>query len=399
MKNLKLLTILMFSQSSLAAVVNVTAEYKPEVYDAINGGRFINTTPCDVGVALDRPFCDPNKPLESSVVVKLPVSISKKINSSLGKRYYLNYYRMSGPKKITLTNKINGETHVLDFIPTHVGAKVSGMDYPLIGTDKWPMSNIGGDCTPKAFTSYGWQVGNKVIAQLFLHAIKNSSQNGVSECYFNSMLGDGTTYNVEWLNYGFRMKAPNPLAMSNGTYTGSVRVSVGPNQDIDLGDGTYSGGTEHELRFSLAVRHQIKVDFPKGEREGHSSVSLLPPGGWSDWIYNRKNAPEILQRDLPFRISASANMHVWLRCQYRALNACGLKNERLKVVPLKTFYVGEANKTYELSLVQTTLSFNSLYNAPRYIRFQVVGDSVREMMKYPGTTFKGDVTLIFDASL
>lgn len=399
MKNLKLLMILMFSQSSLAAVFNVTAEYKPESYDLINGGRFINTTRCDVGIQMPSNFCDPNKPLESSVVLTIPVSIGKTINSSLGKRNYLSYYRVSGPKKVTLTNKSNGEKHVLDFIPTHIGASVINMGYPLINGDKWPMRPIDGDCHTQ-FSSSGTSQQDKVTQQLFMHSIKSTSQNGISECYFNSGKGDGTTYRVSSLNYGFRLKTPNPLAMSNGMYTGSIRVTVGPNQDVDLGDGVYSDGTGHELRFSLAVRHQMKIDFPKGEREGHNSVSLSPPGGWGDWIYNRKNAPKILRQDLPFRLSSSAAIYLSLRCQYQVSNNCGLRNERSRIVPLETLYVNGVNKEMKLSTNQTALhSSGPLHNVQRTIRFQVVGDSVREMMGDPGSTFKGDVTLVFDASI
>jgi hypothetical protein len=81
MKNIKILALLLLSHSSLAAVIDITADYKPESYE-VSGGRFINKTPCDVGVQVS--YCDPQKPLESSVIVKLPVSIAKAINSMQG---------------------------------------------------------------------------------------------------------------------------------------------------------------------------------------------------------------------------------------------------------------------------------------------------------------------------
>ncbi|EKP0259130.1 hypothetical protein JFQ93_000333 [Aeromonas sobria] len=96
MKNIKILALLLLSHSSLADVIDITADYKPESYEA-SGGRFINTTPCDVGQLIS--YCDPHNPLESSVIVKLPVSIEKTINSTKGKQNYLSYYRLSGPKK------------------------------------------------------------------------------------------------------------------------------------------------------------------------------------------------------------------------------------------------------------------------------------------------------------
>ncbi|MGU5652694.1 hypothetical protein [Aeromonas allosaccharophila] len=399
MKNIKLLVLMLFSFSSLAAVIDITADYKPESYD-VSGGRFINTTPCDVGKPVF--YCDPQKPLESSVIIKLPVSIAKTINSTKGKQSYLSYYRLSGPKKVILTNSNNGERHELIFIPTNIGAKVINMSYPVVNDSKWPMSKIGGDCSAES-ESWGWWVGSIVTEQLFLYLIKNAAQNGPSECYYNSQLGDGTSYTVDWLNYGFRIKSPNPLTMSNGKYTGSVKIMVGRNQDIDLGDAIYSGSTEHELKFTLTVRHQLKVDFPKGDSDGHSQVTLLPPGGWINWMHNGKREPSILQQDLPFRIWFSAPFTVALRCQHQWGTECGLKDSKGRTVPLKTYYVNSVN---EMTLLTTSqykfvlpVQGKPIINAARAIRFQVVGGTVTEMMKYPGSNFKGDVTLIFDASI
>ncbi|WP_231556992.1 hypothetical protein [Aeromonas sp. L_1B5_3] len=401
MKNIKILLLLIFSHSLFADVIDITAEYKPEGYD-INGGRFINTTPCDMGS--EQSFCNPQKPLEESVIVKLPVSITKIINSTKGKQSYINYFRMIGPKKVTLTKINSGEQYELTFIPTNVGIKAINMRYPLVNNDGWPMSRIDGDCF-RQFEARGWWSSSVVTGQLTLFSIKTVAQNGPSECYYNSQRGDGTSYSVDWITYGFRLKAPNPLTMSNGKYTGSLKIMVGRNKDIDLGDATYSGGTEHELKFTLTVRHQLKVDFPKGDSDGHSQVTLLPPGGWSNLIHSGKREPNILQQDLPFRIWFSAPFTVALRCQYQwsASSECALKDSKGRTVPLKTYYVNRLN---EMTLLTTNtyrfvlpLQGKPVINAARAIRFQIVGGTVTEMMKYPGSSFKGDVTLIFDAAI
>ncbi|MFM5753711.1 hypothetical protein ACET52_02485 [Aeromonas veronii] len=401
MKSIKILVLLIFSHFSLAGVIDITADYKPESYE-VGGGRFINTTLCDVGQPVS--YCDPQKPLESSVIVKLPVSIAKTINSMKGKQSYLSYYRISGPTKVTLTNSSNREQHELTFIPTHIGAKVINMKYPLNDGNKWPMHPIGGDCS-NDLQGWGWWSGSIVTSQLFLHSINGVAQNGPSECYYNSQLGDGTSYSVDWLNYGFRIKAPNPLTMSNGKYTGSLKIMVGRNKDIDLGDATYSGGTEHELKFTLTVRHQLKVDFPKGDSNGHSQVTLLPPGGWINWIHSGKRELNLLQQDLPFRIWFSAPFSVALRCQYQwsASGECALKDSKGRTVPLKTYYVNSKNEVTLLTTKEYKFSLprqgQPVVNAARAIRFQIIGGTVAEMMKYPGSSFKGDVTLTFDAGI
>ncbi|WP_421310991.1 hypothetical protein [Aeromonas veronii] len=397
MKNIKSLVLLLFSFSSFAAVIDITAEYKPESYD-INGGRFINTTPCDMGVEKD--YCDPQKPLEASVIVKLPVSITKTINSAKGKQSYINYYRMTGPQKVTLSNSRNGERHELMFIPTHIGVKASNMSYPLVNDDKWPMSNIGGDCLPRG-VAHGWWLGSYVTQQLNFFSIKDAAQNGPSECFYNSAHGDGTSYKVEWITYGFRFKSPNPLTMSNGKYTGSLKIMVGRNKDIDLGDATYSGGTEHELKFTLTVRHQLRVDFPKGGDDGHSQVTLLPPGGWNDYT-NTGRVPRILQRDLPFRLWASAPFTVTLRCQYLYESECSLKMVgKGNQVVFNTYFITAANKMIRMTTIPVRFepTKGPIINGARAIQFRVVGEEIKEMMKHPGYTYKGWVTLIFDSSI
>ncbi|WP_139729254.1 hypothetical protein [Aeromonas sobria] len=71
---------------------------------------------------------------------------------------------------------------------------------------------------------------------------------------------------------GYRLVPPDPLKMQNGTYKGSLTLTVGANQDLDFGNGNYSDSTL-TVNFSLKVQHQIKVEFPPGG----DKVVLLPP--------------------------------------------------------------------------------------------------------------------------
>ncbi|WP_162627008.1 hypothetical protein [Aeromonas allosaccharophila] len=149
--------LLLLSWPAFSVVIDITADYKPESYE-INAGRFINTTSCDVGVEVA--YCDPQRPLASSTIVKLPVSIIKMIDSSKGKSSYLSYYRIAGPKKVVLTNSKNGERHELTVIPTHIGAKVMKMMYPIVNDNKWPTNKISGDCH-REFPTWSGNSDNK----------------------------------------------------------------------------------------------------------------------------------------------------------------------------------------------------------------------------------------------
>lgn len=386
-----------------AAVLDISAHYKLDS-DEISGGRFVNTTPCYMGHNV--PYCNPSRPLESETIVKLPVQISRTMKSTQGRLNFMSYFRLSGQKKVVLTNNKTGEQHELLFIPVGIGANITNMRYPYteITNNFKPMRNIDGDCFNNYETMSVWYPAAKLVTeQLFYYSIKSSSKESFSECYLNDPAGDNTSYIVEWLNYGFKIKSPMPLSMSSGVYTGSLKILVGRNQDIDLGEGVYLSGIEHELKFTLTVNHKLRVVFPTANGFKYSNVTLLPIRGWSEWNHNRKEQLSVLQQDLPLRIWSSVPFTISLRCQYLAGIECALKNKNGHQVSLNSYYVDRLN---EINLLSTTPhSFKlsdkalSIENEARAIRFSVAVEAVKEMLKYPGSTYKGDVTLIFDVSI
>ncbi|WP_236661325.1 hypothetical protein [Aeromonas jandaei] len=393
-----LITVVM-SKSVLSATFNITAEYIPNSYEH-QGAYFVNKTPCSMEYTFEIYYCDPKKPLESATIIQFPVDLYRSFWSIGGKPSYLSYYRTSGPKKIVVTNDKDGASYELKVVPTHIGVETERMS--LSGSHPTPMSRINGDCV--FLTERVW--GYPAFSELLLHSIIPSAQGRAAECYFNSPEDNyGSYYWIDRIIYGFRLESPDPLKMSNGNYSGSFKFSIGRNQDIDLGDGVYSGQLVHVVNIKLTVRHQLRVAFPKQEGEGISNVTLLPPGGWVNWLYNGGMAPKILQKDLPFRIWFSSPFTVALRCQYQwsASGECALKDSKGRTVPLKTYYVNNYN---EMTLLTTNkyrfvlpVQGKPVINSASAIRFQVVGGTVAEMMKYPGSSFKGDVTLIFDAAI
>lgn len=391
------ITVVM-SCSVYSDTFNITAEYIPASYEH-QGSHFVNKTPCSIEYPFELYYCDPYKPLEESTVIQFPVDIFRVVNSRDGQSNYLSYYRTSGPKTVTVTSDKNGATYELKLIPTHIGVETEKMK--LYGGHPRPMSRINGDCI--FLTERLW--GNPAFSELLLHSIIPSAQGRAAECYFNSPADDNGYYWIDRIIYGFRLESPDPLKMSNGNYSGAFTFSVGRNQDIDLGDGVYRGQLVHGVNIKLTVRHQLRVAFPKQEGEGISNVTLLPPGGWVNWLYNGGMAPKILEKDLPFRIWFSSPFTVALRCQYQwsASGECALKDNKGRTVPLKTYYVNNYN---EMTLLTTNkyrfvlpVQGKPVINSASSIRFQVVGGTVAEMMKYPGSSFKGDVTLIFDAAI
>lgn len=386
--------IIIMSHSVYGATFNISAEYNPDSYDPL-GGRFINKTSCDMGYP-QLYYCDPKKPLESATIIQFPIDIFRRAISNEGKAKYLSYYRTSGPKTIVVRNDNDGSSYELKVVPTHIGMETERMN--LYGSHPRPMTRIDGDCS--FLTGLAW--GTPAFSELILHSISPSAQGRVAECYYNSQADHNGYYWIDRVIYGFRLESPNPLKMSNGNYTGSLKFSIGRNQDIDFGDGTYKGLLTHEINFKLTVRHQIRVDFPKGEGEGKSNVTLLPPGGWNDWVYKGKGMPNILQQELPFRLWSNSLFTITLRCQYTSGTECALKNAKGHQAILNTYFITGANEA--ISMTTTPHRFippsgSPVINGARKIKFRVAGDVVKEMMKYPGSTYKGDVTLIFDAAI
>lgn len=385
----------MMSYSVYGATFNILAEYNPDSYDPL-GGRFINKTPCNMGYP-QLYYCDPKKPLESATIIQFPVDIFRKVTSKGGKSQYLSYYKTTGPKTIVLRNDKDGGSYELKLVPTHIGMETSKMN--LYGNHPRPMSRIDGDCS--FLTELSW--GTPAFSELLLHSINPSAQGRVAECYYNSPVDDNGYYWISRVIYGFRLESPNPLKMSNGIYTGSLKLSVGRNQDIDFGDATYYNGVlAHDINFIMTVHHQLRVEFPKGEGEGRSKVTLLPPRGWNDWIYKGREIPDMLQQELPFRLWSNSPFTVTLRCQYISGTECALKNAKGHQAILNTYFINGGNQEIKMTTIPflfSSPSGSTVINGARKIKFKVAGDVVKEMMKYPGSTYKGDVTLIFDAAI
>ncbi|WP_139463466.1 hypothetical protein [Aeromonas veronii] len=379
------------------AIFDITAEYKPESYSNV-GGRFINTTEC-IYVHYSFPYCNKDKPFEESTIVRLPVEISRRPIHKNGKADYFGYFRVSGPKKVTLSNGVN--SFQLTFIPTYIGAEAMEMHVPRTD-DERVFDGVEGDCY-HSFVSLHWITPREITRAMFLHSIHPSAQQRSSECYVNWPPGEGIRYKFNWINYGFKLSAPNPLAIPNGVYTGSLKITIGRNSgDIDLGNGLYLVGREHEFKFRLTVRHQLRVDFPMNE--GGTKIELFPVGGWRESPHGQVKG-SILQQDLPFHIWFSSPFTVSLRCQYPwgSSDECALKDGKGRTVPLKTYYVDHRNVITNLTTrpyqVVALRQGQPVINAASTIRFQIAAGTVTEMMKYPGSTFKGEVTLIFDAAI
>ncbi|MFM4703414.1 hypothetical protein [Aeromonas bivalvium] len=300
----------------------------------------------------------------------------------------LHYLGFPGARDVTLVKQGGGASYTLKFIVTAVGSEMYLGS--LLADGNIPEK---GDCV----YSYVWR------ASSFLYVFRNVKESASAsggQCHGQNAGAVGKDLTISSIYLGYKLKAPNPLAMENGTYTGKLTLSMGRNQDFDFGAGTYAD-TQLTVNVTLKVRHQIKIDFPAGGNR----VVLQPPGGWHDWIYRGKsNTPSYIDAVLPARFWVAVPYHASLSCQY--LNSrgdgCQIKNDKNDhKVSVQVYGTGIRNREWPIYAGKTDIYayHRILADSSRPFRFVVEKNSVKEMMKYPGSTYRGDITIIIDVAI
>ena len=217
---------------------------------------------------------------------------------------------------------------------------------------------------------------------------------------------------IPWMNYSaleyaYELRTPNPLAMFSGEYTGGISYTIGPGGDFDFGDVMESADDVATFNFQLSVEHDLKVDIPPGGNR----IELMPQGGWQAWL-NHGRAPARLYRDQTFRIASSSRFKMQLECSIVMGNTCGLRNAEGDDVPLQVAVTlpsglvdqyGQAVNKLPLRLdgVGSEL-FQPLHyvsDRPGSLHFEVQRDDMGEMLKRPGSTYSGVVTVVWDSQV
>jgi hypothetical protein len=312
--------VVLFGLPVQAASIDVTAEYKPAAYE-VGFGKFINTTPC-----LDEPgktgfWCSTTATADIPQALSIPIKIDRVVRNNNNLMDAITYQSFIGARDVSLVNSSGGKSHKLKFILTQVGAKMTpNINKEAHINDSLWLDTIEGDCSNRLRT---W--ANTSTFE-YLYDVNSSNYLNGGKCYHSKFKTTFSSKSVSLnrIYLGYKLDAPDPLKMENGVYKGSLVLSIGQNKDLDFGNGTYSDN-QLTINFTMTVRHQIKIEFPPGG----DKVVLLPPGGWSDWIYRGKNrVPSSLRADLHFRMWFSSSIKITLRCEYPNGNECYVKNTK-----------------------------------------------------------------------
>ena len=390
---LRVLGLMAVANVGLASTVDITALYRPSATSA----DFVNTTPtsgfCEIWPS--RPECfgenhSVGLGVEYSKVTIRPTTIERD-------KYWVG---LPGKRTVQVVSDA-GDSYDLQFSMNLFSVIVYG------GRDDYPVpvrtGYVSGGCSP--IMNYGnnhragvlWSVNNPDSPE----PCHSTAQEG----------GTGTLeVRIEGFSVGYKLVTPAPLSMRTGTYRGSVTYSVGENGDIALGNGVLALNTSSvTLNFALEVMHPLAIEFPANS----DRVVLEPPGGWMGWL-NGGPAPSRLERDLGFRITNSGPLSVYMDCEFPTASSCAMRNTRTnETAPLEvrlTLPGGlvqagsnapiqrtliSTSRTLPLNLVSTAL----ILNQPGTLHFSTAPGVVATMVGNSGDTYKGNVTVVFDADL
>ncbi|HBS56456.1 MAG TPA: hypothetical protein DEA38_12140 [Stenotrophomonas sp.] len=303
------------------------------------------------------------------------------------------YFRFPAPRLVTFTNRESGNTFqaAISFVAVSMR-----MDFTN-GADPFTYGVSGGCTSIVSAGGLGWATGG--------WAVRDPSNPQVC---FSNRTRNNRVYRYRNVGIGIDAALPNATALPNGRYTASESWTTGGlGSDIDLGDNI-TGVQAIQLNFEFDVLHDFQVRFPSEQPR----VQLAPEGGWAQWIDHGKR-PSSLRQQLPFQLTSSMDFSMKLRCEHDAPgDRCGIRNASDgAVVPVDVDVTlpGMVNQRDGRPAQFTPLTALDA-NAPRFSSPQYVQDrrsalrfiagqaAVADMVKSPGSQWRGDITLVFDAN-
>ncbi|WP_196765149.1 hypothetical protein [Pseudomonas monteilii] len=374
----------------MALDVTITAQY-------LGGGtgRFDNTTPPGGLCSSWGNAC------RNRTTVTLPITYDKKTTKGAVDPRDHFYVSLPARREVDVYHDITGESRRLTFewtaLSQHVQTSGSIYDHPLYNRI------LSGGCCERGYVS---QMRPAKVSYLW----DVEQPTAPSPCWSYSRTapeGRVEVASVLETSVAYEMTTTPPFRMPSGTYRGSLTYSIGPRGDFDFGnDVTALSGSSLTVNFVLDVQHAFLFEFPPGSER----AVLEPPGGWQAWLAGGK-PPQRLNRDLPFRAWSTGPFKVYKLCQYDVGPECGIRNEHNDQVPVLVALTlpggiqhagGQVERLALPSGAQAALQFDAVtptLNRRGQLHFDVERSQVQNMLRHPGSTYTGQVTVVFDAEL
>ncbi len=370
-----------------ASDVTLSARY---VGDA--AGQFENTTP-------QADFCGQWPSICRNDTVDLPLSFLKTTSKGATDPRDRFFVRLPAQRTVTVVNQ-----STLDSYPVTLAFEQFSLQLERTkGTPGVPIFDMEGGCMLAASISRNWGAYGR-----FVWSINNPQ--APQPCYSDSSdggVGEQVESEVGLAGATYRLIMPRPIGMPQGTYKGSTQFTVGGDGDFAFGNNaTNFNNAMLTVHLELDVRHDLYLRFPPGSER----AVLEPPGGWQAYLGGR-GVPPRLERDLPFRIWSTGPFKVYKRCEYDIGEHCGIRNASNHSVPVEVGlslpgnvqHGGDAARRIQLTTGAVGAPVfepqQLLANHPGQVHFQVGREAVGEMTRHAGTTYQGQVTVVFDAEL
>ncbi|MFL9581938.1 hypothetical protein [Stenotrophomonas sp. AB1(2024)] len=379
-----------------AADIHITAEFKPDINDP-NKREFVNTTPWS-GVC--------NGTHLQACINNNWWSIDTKVRGTKQGIRTNDYGRdsffigMPEPRTVTVTS--DDGLHTFDLGVKIIGAALRLVDQDGDGPTEPASTGNARNCS-RALSNTN--ANNRSVMRLWL---RQDGGDGVLECSLHWL--NTNNYAISEFDFTYKLTTPAPLAMRSGIYTGMTTYRVGgtgEGADFDLGNGVVLDDNIVNVHFRLDVQHAFQLDLPPGS----DRAVLAPKGGWTQWS-DHGIVPKALERELPFSLSSSGQFSVSLECQYPLPDGrCAIRNvtETADDAPLDIRltlpgFRDAASGVDAVGLPLTTTMAPPVLTAdafiirrPSQLHFAVNGDAVKAMLDHPGSHYRGEVTVIFDA--
>lgn len=377
-----------------AADVHITAEFKPDLNDP-SVRTFTNTTPwtgvCAQG-HMER--CRQNN--WWSIDTTLRGSKDAVRVTDWGPDGF--YIRMPPPRTVQVTSEDGASTFDLDL--RIIGAAMRYTDEEGDGAEHIASSGSARGCD---FGIIGH--GPYTLMRMLL---RRDGGQGSATCSLHWV--NTNNYAIPMLDFVYALDTPAPLDMRSGIYTGSTVYSfggTGEGTDFDLGNGIALTDRLVHVHFRLDVQHAFRLDIPPGS----DRALLVPKGGWRGWT-EEGIVPATLERELAFGVSSSGRFSVTLQCQYPQPDGrCGIRNTTVDAedAPLDVSVTLPGFRDVASGAAAVEVRLNSLgappvfgadtvvIGRPARLRLAVQGVPVQAMLANPGTRYRGDVTVVFDA--
>lgn len=400
-----------------AATMEVTASFSPSLSNPLNSS-FTNTTPQGGHCATWPDYCTKGQFSLATGLVFTSNSSTINFDDSDPKDHV--YFKLPPETTVEVRNIASDARSFLKF------------KFDAISTKMWRMPE------PSSSSSGAWNGGSFVYPQggcypggtavsggswyAFTWLINNPSN--PTACYktrtSNAGNADISTTVIDDVSVGYILETPSALDMEGGIYTGTITFSVGKDKEIDFGNKWDPNSPTLTINFTLTVNHELIVT-PK---EGSGSVSMQAclrgnvcnqdkgNENWERWMVNRVT-PELTGKS-EFTLSSSGAFSVYIQCQYDLGDGCALKSDKTtQLIPFHTLLTLPDNivndsgirvKNHPVkvgknsdTMVYHTNSFG--VNKAGHLYFYVKQPDVDTMLTTRPDTYRGDVTIIFDANV